>query len=240
MPHASTCRFARPGRHLARACLPPVAVRCSSSSREGGTTVTRCREALLGSLVDLAQQLACARDPDRPIGDQVAPHPIVVTDDRPSIEMRPVAERVTVSDSTTLYPFETADLTVASTQKSVAHPETRSRSGAIFSNVALNSVPANGSFSVFRATKSAWWRCSSGRNSQPGVCGSKSSPTRPQCLTKITVPERERTLAVRRLMRSTTPCKSYLGAPLRSPTCISTTTIASMSCPLRRGTLHED
>ena len=36
MPHASTCRFARPGRHLARACLPPVAVRCSSSSRDAG------------------------------------------------------------------------------------------------------------------------------------------------------------------------------------------------------------
>ena len=53
-----------------------------------------------------------------------------------------------------------------------------------------------------------------GRNAQPGVCGSKSSPLQPQCRTRMTVPDCSRTLAVSRLMRSTTPQKSCLGSPL--------------------------
>ena len=61
--------------------------------------------------------------------------------------------------------------------------------------------------------------------------GSKSSPLRPQCCTKMTVPDCSRTLAARRLMRSTTPRKSCLRSPLRSPTCMSTTNIASIGMP---------
>src|SRR5882757_1675446 len=117
---------------------------------------------------------------------------------------------------------------VASTQRSVAHPVIRTRSGAISFRRACRSVPANGSFRSLRTTTSPGSRNRSGRNAQPGVCGSKSSPLRPQCWTKITVPDCSRTLAASLLMRSMTLGKSYLGSPLKSPTCISTTSIASM------------
>src|SRR5262249_30163621 len=55
----------------------------------------------------------------------------------------------------------------------------------------------------------------------------KSIPTLPQCLTQATFPERRRTIAASKLMRSITPCRSYLGSPFSRPTCISTTTISS-------------
>ena len=83
-----------------------VWLRCVAPASRGMQVRRRpvAGKRLLGSPVDLAQQLACARDSDRPIGDQVAPHPVVVTDDCPSIEMRPVAERVTVSHSNDIVP----------------------------------------------------------------------------------------------------------------------------------------
>src|SRR5947207_3364694 len=45
---------------------------------------------------------------------------------------------------------------------------------------------------------------------------------------KMTIPDCSRTRAASRLMRSMTPGRSCLGSPLRSPTCISTTSMASI------------
>src|SRR5262245_19658561 len=80
-------------------------------------------------------------------------------------------------------------------------------------------------------TMSAAARTRSGSSNQPAVPCTKSSSAPLQCCMKITTPDRSRTLAARRLMRSTTPGRSCLGSPLRSPTCISTTINASIgSC----------
>src|SRR5215216_1830148 len=123
----------------------------------------------------------------------------------------------------------------------------KTRSGAISFRRAARSVPTKGSFRVLRMTMSAAVRSSSGRSAQPGVSGTKSSSAPLQCCTKITRPDRSRTFAASRLMRSMTPLRSCFGFPLRSPTCISTTINASIgSCAavslvvqeLQRGLVH--
>src|SRR6185369_4510593 len=91
-------------------------------------------------------------------------------------------------------------------------------------------------FRVLRMTMSAVARLSSGRSTQPGVPGTKSSSAPLQCCMKITTPDRSRIFAASRLIRSMTPRRSCFGSPLRSPTCISTTINASIGI-LRRGAL---
>jgi hypothetical protein len=131
--------------------------------------------------------------------------------------------------TTTWWSHDTVERTVASTQKSVAHPATNTRRGARSANISFSRVPTYGSFKVFSITTSLSRRVSSGRKCQPAALCSKSSPTLPQCLTQITVPSARRTIAVNTLIRSIRPRRSCLGGPSNIPICMSTMMIASIS-----------
>jgi hypothetical protein len=129
--------------------------------------------------------------------------------------------------ATTGWSWDTVDRTVTSTQKSVAQPITRTRWGRNRASVSLRESQHTVRSKFFSTTISPSMRSKSGRNAHPGVRRSNPSAPFPQCPIQMTLPPSLRTFSDNALMRSTSPCKSCLGAPRSSPICMSTTTRAS-------------
>jgi hypothetical protein len=154
---------------------------------------------------ELAKQFVRPGECDRSLRDQVAPNPVMVANDTDGIEVRAVAQGVAVSDhDNVVVVFNRGSDGGINAEISCPSGNQEPIRRDLFRR-ACNSVAANGSFRRFLTTTSAGSRTSSGRNAQPGVCGSKSSPSQPQCCTKMTVPDSSRTLAASRLMRSMMP-----------------------------------
>jgi len=177
------------------------------------------------------QQFVRTSERDGPLRDKMAPDPVMMTNDADGVEVRAVAHRMAVGNDNNVVMIcdRGSDSRINAEISCPSGDQDPIRRDLLQARLQVR--PAERIIQILADNNISGISSQIGKKRPAGRLRFEIVALAAAMLTKITVPDRSRTLAASRLMRSMTPGKSCLGSPLRSPTCISTTSIASMRGP---------